>query len=110
MRTTQEDVTILFSLLADVICEQSTFYVFCLSFFPNGFSTADCWDSSHLCLRSLCNFKLRVRVRVYTLPLITSLLANPMEPQLLLLQSNQPQLYCYSSTCTILCFFACKWN
>ena len=28
----------------------------------------------------------------------------------ILLQPNQPQLYCYSSTCTILCFFACKWN
>merc|ERR1712208_44786 len=84
----------------------------CLSVFPNGFSTGciECCDSSHLCLRSLCNFTLRVRVRVYTLPLITSLLANPMEPQLLLLQPNQPQLYCYSSTCTILCFFACKWN
>merc|ERR1711888_68624 len=48
------------------------------------------------------------RVRVYTLPLIASLLANPMEPQLLLLQPNQPQIYCYSSTCTILCFFACN--
>ena len=80
--------------------------------FPDGFSTdcLECCHSSHLCLRSLCNLTLRVRVRVYTLPLITSLLANPMEPQLLLLQPNQPQLYCYSSTCTILCFFACKWN
>ena len=101
-----------FSIVPDVIWDDSTIRVFCVSVFPDGFSTGclECCHSSHLCLRSLCNFTLRVRVRVYTLPLITSLLANPMEPQFLLLQPNQPQLYCYSSTCTILCFFACKWN
>merc|ERR1712105_1852 len=40
---------------------------------PDGFSTGclQCCHSSHLCLRSLCNFTLWVRVRVYTRPLIT---------------------------------------
>ena len=95
---------LIFSEFPDVIWELSRFrFSVCVSV------CLSC-HSSHLCLQSLCNFTLRVKVRVYTLPLITSLLANPMEPQLLLLQPNQPQLYCYSSTCTILCFFACKWN
>ena len=44
-----------------------------------------------------------IRVRVYTLSLITSLLANPMEPQLPYCYSptNPNWIFCHSSTCTI---------